>query len=66
MSDMTLSLIRVRHQNFRVPKSGHFPARVGHVPRTCPVKKGIEEEEEGKGKSYDINANFGMEEQEDD
>ena len=32
----------------------------------CPVKKGIEEEEEDRGKSYDSNAIFDMEEQEDD
>ena len=32
----------------------------------CPVKKGIKQEEEDKGKSYDSNANFNMEEQEDD
>ena len=31
----------------------------------CPVKKGIEEEED-RGKSYDSNDNFDMEEQEDD
>jgi len=31
----------------------------------CPVKKGIKEEED-RGKSYDSNVNFGMEEQEDD
>ena len=31
----------------------------------CPVKKGIEEEEDRR-KSYDSNANFDMEEQEDD
>ena len=33
---------------------------------SCPVKKGIEEEEEDRGKSYDSNDNFDMEEQEDD
>ena len=33
----------------------------------CPVKKGIEEEdEEDRGKSYNGNAKFDMEEQEDD
>ena len=60
MSDMTLALIRVRHQNFRIPKSGHFPTRVGHLPGTCLVKKGIKEEED-RGKSYDNNVNFDME-----
>ena len=71
MSDTTLALIRVRHQNFRVQKFGHFPIHVEHVPGTCPdfstcvlSKKGIEEEEEDRGRSYDNNANFDMKEQE--
>ena len=62
---MTLALIRVQHQNFRVLKSGHFPTRVGHVSwflDMYSVKKGIEEEEEDREKSYDSNDNFDMEE----
>ena len=66
-----LSLIRVRHQNFRFLKFGHFPTHARNVSwflDMCSIKKGIEEEEEkeDRGKSYDNNANFDMEKQEDD